>query len=311
LVLLPSCSGSDPAPQPSTASSPGPVAAASAPAPPSASAAAAPAAFGAPYRCGELTCRDYESGAAALGAVLGETQPLVLAFGESHALKGTEGVTSTTARFTDELLPLMKDKASALVLELWSVDPKCERKKVAEVQKKQQAVTEKQADTNQSEFLRLGERSKALGIVPFILKPTCDDYERVKAAGDDAVIAMLEVITRNMRDKTKTMFEETGRKMPGRAVLTYGGALHNDLAPKPGREAWSFAADLDRLAPGRYVEVDLVVPEFIKDTEAWRSLPWYTAYDRQKMGSRTVLITVAPRAYALIFPASEGKATAK
>lgn len=258
---------------------------------------------GQPYPCAALVCRDFESAEKALTVVLDETKPAIVAFGESHALKGTEGVKSTTARFTDELLPLFRDRASALVLELWAPDPKCNKEKVADVAQKQKVVTEKQAGSNQNEFVKLGEKSRSVGVVPFLLKPTCDDYDKVRSAGDDAVLAMLDVVTRNMKDKAVTLFHETEKKAPGKMLLTYGGALHNDVAPRKDREAWSFAADLDKLAPGRFVEVDLVVPEFIKDTPAWTSLPWFSAYDRGQ-ARRVVLITVGPRSFVLLFAPS-------
>jgi hypothetical protein len=257
-----------------------------------------------PYPCGELSCRDFPTAARALTVILEETKPAIVAFGESHALKGTEGVKSTTARFTEDLVPLFKDKASALILELWAPDPKCSKEKVKAVEQKQKVVTEKQSGQNQNEFVKLGERSKAEGIVPFLLKPTCEDFDKIQRAGDDAVMVMLDVVTRNVRDKTTALFAETEKKAPGKMVLTYGGALHNDLVPRKGREAWSYAADLDRLAPGRYVEVDLVVPEFIKDTETWKSLPWYGAYDRERAGDRVVVVGVAPRAYVIVFAPS-------
>jgi len=257
-----------------------------------------------PYACGELSCRDFPSAARALTVILEETKPALVGFGESHALKGTEGVKSTTARFTDELIPLFKDRASALVLELWAPDPKCSKEKVKAVEQKQKVVTEKQAAGNQNEFVKLGEKSRAEGIVPFLLKPTCEDFDKIRGAGDDAVMVMLDVVTRNMRDKTTALFAETEKKAPGKMVLAYGGALHNDIAPREGREAWSYAAGLDRLAPGRYIEVDLVVPEFIKDTDTWKSLPWYAAYDRGRAGDRVVVIAVSARAFVVVFAPS-------
>ena len=51
--------------------------------------------------------------------------PIVLAVGEAHAQKGTEGIASSTKRFTDAFLPLLAGKASDIVVELWAPDPKC------------------------------------------------------------------------------------------------------------------------------------------------------------------------------------------
>lgn len=275
---------------------------------------AAPSGLGAalpagPFPCGALTCRSFESPTKALGWVLEQDKPRVLAFGESHAQKGSEKVRSTTSHFTEELLPLLEGKASALVLELWVADGKCGKEKEKKVAEAQKPVTSAQAESNPNEFVKLGEKSKSLGIVPFILRPTCEEYDKIQAAGDNAVLEMLAMITRNMKAKAEKLFAEAEKKKPGAMmVLTYGGAMHNDRAPKPGREEWSFAADLDKLAPGRYVELDLVVPEFIKATEAWKGLPWYDAYDAARFADKTVLIEVGPHAYTLVFPRSDGGA---
>lgn len=255
-----------------------------------------------PFACGAHTCRSFASPQKALAWVLEQDKPRVLAFGESHAQKGAEKVRSTTSHFTEELLPMLEGKASALVLELWVADGKCGKEKEKKVAEAQKPVTSGQAESNQNEFVKLGEKSKSLGIVPFILRPTCEEYDRIQAAGDNAVLEMLAMITRNMKTKAEKLFADAEKKKPGATmVLTYGGAMHNDRAPKPGRDEWSFAADLDKLAPGRYVELDLVVPEFIKATESWKGLPWYDAYDAARFADKTVLIEFGQHSYALVF----------
>ncbi|NUP13690.1 MAG: hypothetical protein HOW73_47245 [Polyangiaceae bacterium] len=258
------------------------------------------------FACGKLTCEIFESPQAAFSHIVETDKPLVLALGESHAQKGSESVRSTTSRFTDDLLPKLEGKASSLVLELWVADGKCGKAKEQEVAQKQKVVTENQAASNQNEFVTLGEKSKSLKIVPFILRPTCEEYDVIRKAGDNAVLEMLSMITRNMRDKAKSLFDETAKKAPGKMVVTYGGALHNDRVPREGREQWSFAKDLDTLSGGRYVELDLVVPEFIKDNESWKSLPWFDSYDKARFATATVVITTGPRSYALIFPSTTG-----
>jgi hypothetical protein len=253
------------------------------------------------FACGPLKCRKFSTAAEAFRVVLDQDKPLVLAIGESHAQKGTEGIKSTAARFTDDLLPALEGRASSLILELWVRDGKCGAKET-KVETKQKEVTKVQADTNPNEFQLLGEKSKALGVTPFILRPTCDEYDAILKAGDDAILEMLKMITRNMRAKADKLFAETQKKAAGRMVVTYGGAMHNDVAPRPGREDWSFAKDLDETSGGKFTELDLVVPEFIKDTGSWKELPWYAAYDRSSMGGMAVLIEMAPRSYALVFP---------
>jgi hypothetical protein len=81
--------------------------------------------------------------------------------------------------------------------------------------------------------------------------------------------------------------------------------MHNDLTPREGREDFSFGPALSAATGGRYVELDLVIPEQIKDTEAWRALPWYSHYPREKAGTGAYLYSWAPHAYALLFPRAE------
>ena len=203
-------------------------------------------------------------------------------------------------------MPKLEGKASALVLELWVADGSCGKQKEKESPEAQREVTKGQASSNQNEYVKHGEKSKSLSIVPFLLKPSCADYDAIKKAGDEAILEMLSMITRNMRDRSKALYAETEKKAPGKMVVTYGGALHNDRVPKPGREGWSFASDLEEASGGKYVELDLIVPEFIKDNDSWKSLPWYGAYDAERYKSVTVLIAMAPRSYALVFPRSRG-----
>ena len=60
-------------------------------------------------------------------------------------------------------------------------------------------------------------------------------------------------------------------RSPDRLVVAYGGAMHNDLLPREGRADFSFGPSLAEATGGQYVELDLVIPEQIKDTDAWRA----------------------------------------
>lgn len=289
--LLTSCAGSSP-PAPET-----PPPARTATASPSPEPVAVKPAD--PEPCGALGCLAFSSVDRAFAKVL-EQNPRVLAIGEAHAQKGTESVESSTKRFTEQLLPKLQGKATDLVVELWVADGKCgkQEKQVAE---KQKPVTENQAEGNQNEFVTLGHSSNALGIRPHVLRPTCAEYERILAAQND-VGQMLTMIA----DATAKLVERIleVRKAPDKMVIAYGGAMHNDLVPREGREAFSFGPRLREATQGRYVELDIIVPEYIKDTEAWRALAWVTHYDRQKLGSRAVLFNPAPGSYVLVFPAT-------
>jgi hypothetical protein len=226
----------------------------------------------------------------------------VLAVGEAHAQQGSEGVPSTTRRFTELFLPALAGRASDLIVELWAVDPRCKREQVARVEEEQKAVTQGQSAGNQGEFLALGSEAKRLGIRPHLLTPSCQEYDAIVRAGPDAVTSMLEMIARLTAAEAKALL---GREdAAGKMVIAYGGALHNDVAPRPGRERWSFGPELSAATGGKYVELDLIVREFIKESESWRALPWYPHFDREKHPDKAVLFNPAPGSYTLIFPRS-------
>lgn len=263
------------------------------PASPPAAAAPAPA-----FReCGALECKAFPSAAAALDFVLSEN-PRVLAVGEAHAQAGGPKMPSTTRRFMDQLLPRLAPRASDLVIELWVANGSC-GKVEQKVQEQQQAVTAPQAATNQNEFMELGHRAKALAIQPHALVPSCEQYRKIAGAGAadiEEMLVMLKTVT--LRDIEQLL----SRRAPERLIVAYGGAMHNDLAPREGRRDFSFGPELAQLTGDRYVELDLIVPEQIKDSDAWRSQPWYAHYSPETSGAEAYLFSWTPRAYALLFP---------
>jgi hypothetical protein len=294
--LLLSCAAAKPAPI-----EPAPAPAAPKPAPvvavaPSAMPPAAPT-----FRdCGELGCKAFPSAAEALEFVLAE-KPRVLAVGEAHAQSDGPKAASSTRRFMDGLLPHLAPRATDLVIELWLANGSC-GKVEQKVQQQQSAVTAPQAATNQNDFVELGHRAKALGIMPHALVPSCEQYQKIAGAGAadiEEMLAMIKSVTEQDIEKL------LAQRAPERMVVAYGGAMHNDLVPREGREDFSFGPDLAQATGGHYTELDLVIPEQIKDTEAWRGLPWYAHYSREKAGPEAYLYSWAPHAYALLFPKTD------
>jgi hypothetical protein len=279
-----------PTPQPSA-----PAAASSAPA-----AAIAPSAAPLEGDCVALGCRLFDTPADAFRAILA-TKPLVIAVGEAHAQKGTEAIPSSAKRFTGELLPLLEGRASDLLVELMAPPAGC--KKTAEVvATKQKVVTEKQTDSAQSEYVIMGDEAKKHGLVPDLLRPTCADLDAIDKAGDDAIGASLGTIARLTKIKVGELLDRNAKAGADRIVATYGGAMHNDLTPPPERAQWSFGPDLAAHAKGRYVEIDLFVPEFILETETWKKLEWYPHFNRAAHPDKTTLFNPHPGSYVLIFP---------
>jgi len=229
------------------------------------------------------------------------TKPKVLAIGETHAQKGQPAVPSSTKRFTASLLPEFKGRAADLVLELWVADGACgeQEKRVA---KQQKEVTKRQAASNQNEFVALRRRAGELGLRTHVLRPSCEQYRKVVAAGKDGVLVMLTMITQLTVKKTKALLTQQGQAKAPPMIVAYGGAMHNDLVPAPSRNDWSFGPELNAATGGKYVELDLIVPEFIGDSDTWKSLPWYAQYDRNAHPDKTTLFNPHPGSYVLIFP---------
>lgn len=258
----------------------------------------------APVPCGALGCMQYESAAEAFGALL-KDKPIIVAVGEAHAQKGTEHIATATTRFTDDMLPLLKAGASDLVLELMIPDAGC-KKETAKVETNvEKPVTQSQASGNKTEFQTMAEKAKAMGIRPHVLRPTCEHMKRVADAGDEGVLKMLSLIAYLSDDIARRILARNLETSVDKGLVLYGGAMHNDLQPAEGRELFSFGPELSKHVAGRYVEIDLIVPEYIKDNDTWRKLAWFPHYDRDALGGKVTVFTTAPGSHTLIFAATK------
>jgi hypothetical protein len=208
-------------------------------------------------------------------------------------------------RFTDTFLPLLQGKASDLILELMAPNYACVAT-TKDVQKKHEPVTEQQAPTAQNEYVRMGERARNLRIIPDLLRPSCEDLQKINDAGEDAVVVTLSTIARLTTAQVTKLLDPKGRKADeyGKMIVTYGGVLHNDPAPSGHRADYSFGPALAKRVDGRYVALDIFVPEFIEDNDVWRTMPWFVHYDANRLSKKTTLFTLADGSFALIFPRS-------
>jgi hypothetical protein len=253
--------------------------------------------------CGALGCTQYESPALAFRDAVPEGARIV-SVGEAHAQKGATAA-SSAKRFTNDILPTLAGRASDVVVELMMPPSGC-APKVAEVREAQAPVTSHQAAGDQGEYLAMGDAARRFGIIPDLLRPTCADLDAIQDAGADAIDVSLRTIMRLTADKAKKLADRN-QSAPGDAgkfVVTYGGAIHNDREPSPERLAWSFGPELDRYTEGRYVEIDLYVPEFIDGSDAWKRLPWFSHYDTAKLGKKTTMFRVRDKSYVILFPLS-------
>jgi hypothetical protein len=248
-----------------------------------------------------VDCAQYPSAREAFADVL-SLDPLALGVGEAHAPKGAVAP-SSARRFTEELLPGLAGRASDLLVELMMPPRGCVEA-AAEVRQAQQPITSRQAETDQNEYVTMGDRARGLGVVPDMLRPSCDDMDRVRDAGDDVVGASLSLIARLTGAQSAKLLDRDARSDAdrGKVVVIYGGLLHNDLDPPPERAGWSYAVRLDQQLQGRFVALDLVVPEYITDEPSWRALPWWSHYDRARLGAKATLFRTGERSFTLVFP---------
>jgi hypothetical protein len=147
-----------------------------------------------------------------------------------------------------------------------------------------------------------------VGIVPDMLRPSCEDLKAIGASGDDAVDVSLRTIARLTASQAERLVARDARSESDRdkMVIIYGGALHNELPPPAGPSlhdpAWSYAPALDVAASGRLIALDVVVPEFIGDDSTWRSLAWWPYYDRRALGGKVTLFRTGTRSFTLVLP---------
>lgn len=244
-------------------------------------------------------CTIFNDPKAAFAKVV-ERKSAVLAVGEYHEVEGGPKVKSAVKRFTTDLLPMLKGKAQALVLETWITTGKCgevEKQAVAEVKK-----TTQRPDSTEDELTTLLDRSNALGLKNHILLLNCEEYRSM--LGDDGQLdgeKSLLLVRRKIEEKALEVREKGEAGTPGHTLVLYGGALHNDLKPPPGFEEVTFGPSLLRETGGSYTELDLLVPEYVDDDDDLKKEPWFKEALKLSAAGKTVLVSPGPDTFFLLF----------
>lgn len=212
-----------------------------------------------------------------LGAALVATIPdtaRVIGVGELHARTDRPVKQSALAAFT-AALPAIGARTSDLVVETWVVDPKCGKTAAAATQKIETAVKRPAATKN--EIALLADAARAAKIQPHAMTLACKDYEMIAPAkGEADPVAMLTLTTKELwRVASSAVAYRDKQADPRHWIVVYGGALHNDLYPAEGVAEWSYATAIDATTRGRYVEVDLIVPELAEAADSAKREPWF------------------------------------
>ena len=261
---------------------------------------AAPAAGkGRPKPPPEPAIQLFDEPAAALRQLL-LRRPRVVAFGEYHETTAGPKLPSAIHRFTEGLLPPLPPTASDLVVETWVTDGKCggqEQQAVAEVAK----TTERPA-TTEDEVVTLLKRAKARQIQPHILTLSCAEYQELQASQAEGLD--YAVLLRLIGDKLRQQAIRLLGRPKDRLIVLYGGALHNDRFPKKELARFTFGGDLAKRTRNRYLEIDLLVPEYVEANEALRREPWLRQYQEIAQPQKTVLVRRGEGSYLLWFPRS-------
>jgi hypothetical protein len=213
-----------------------------------------------------------------LGAALSATIPdtaRVVGVGELHARVDRAAVKQTALAAFTEALPAIGAKVSDLVVETWVVDPKCGQTAVTATQKIETAV--KRPATTKNEIALLADAARAAKVQPHAMTLACKDYETIAPAkGEADPVAMLTLTTKELsRIATSAIAFRDKKADPRTWIVVYGGALHNDLYPTEGVAEWSYATGIDAATKGRYVELDLIVPELAEAAETAKQEPWF------------------------------------
>jgi hypothetical protein len=247
-----------------------------------------------------LRARPIASLPAALEELLAR-RPRVVAFGEIHQTTASLHVPSSLKHFNDELLAVVAPHASDLVVETWMTQGKCGKTETAVIANVQK-TTQRPAQT-ENEVLTLIERARRAGLEPHILSVSCREYEAIYQGKQGVDYdALLRMTSDKLEAGIREVLARPGGRDDQRAVVVYGGALHNDLAPAPGLSAYAFGQSISKTVGGRYLEIDLYVPEYVQKQKTLRAEPWYAVYRKTARRGQAVLIERSLDSYVLVFP---------
>jgi hypothetical protein len=232
------------------------------------------------------------------------TPTRVLALGEYHQTTSTIAIRSALARFTDEILPTLARLASHLVVETWVSTGACGAKETR-VDRDVEATTERPPET-ESEIVTLLKRAKASGIEPHILTMSCKDYRYLTAPrGDTDFVRLLKLTRQRLQSEVTWWLAQAREAHSHPMVAVYGGALHNDLHPLPSERRYSYGPALSSAVKGQYVEVDLLVPEYVATDRRLAKEPWFHLIEQRQSAADTLLIQRGERSFTILFPPSK------
>lgn len=247
--------------------------------------------------CGPLECRAYRDFATAFEATLIDG-PRVVAIGEAHAKKGLEWVDTSAKRFTAEIVPRLKGRASDLLLELMAPAQGCETAK-KETQKQLGKIGKDQQVEAPNELVTLGKAAEKEGIKVSQLHPTCKDFAAIAQSKSPPLTVLQTITTSIVRDTVAALKDRPVDKL----FVIYGGAFHTEPSPPPERAEFSVASEVAKAAGGKYASVHVFVREYIDQT--WDIWEWYPQFKPNEHRDDYVLLHPKPQHWVLITAAAK------
>jgi hypothetical protein len=229
-------------------------------------------------------------------------KPRVIGVGELHLRTDKKGpTTSALARFTNEAMPKLGTTVSDLVIETWVVDPAC---KSAGEQTQRVESAMKRPESTKSEIGALVGVIKQNGIKAHVMRLTCDDLATVAPPTGVEAEKLLDIVTRELGRVTRSAVRYRDEHAePRPLIVVFGGALHNDLYPFESTKQWSYAPAVDEATSGRFVEVDLYLPELVEGQALYEAEDWYPLVAKMPPG-KVLLVERAPHSWLAILPRS-------
>lgn len=243
----------------------------------------------------EMTYRQFGDTSSAVAAVLAEAGPAkVYAVGEYHPVRAHPQGTTPLARFTSEIIDQMMPRARHLVVEAWT-DTGCIGAADRAQAQVAQAIGRPPAQATDIEALVM--KSAKHRLATHGLAMTCIERgSLLDAMGRVDFLRLLELVTEKLQLTAKALVSDE------RAVIVYGGALHNDLYPRWPLGPLSYAEPLQRDLRGGVVEIDLIVPEVVAPLPMIRGERWFPLLGRAAPG-RVLVWERGPGSYVMILPA--------
>ena len=152
-------------------------------------------------------------------------------------------------------------------------------------------------------YIALGRKARRLGLKAELLDITCSDLKKLSSSPEQSVENTMALIA----DRTAAQLSKWLSEKPRKVLLSYGGALHNDLAPDVEKKAWSFAPSLQKALGQAYLEVDLVRAEALKPDAPWFRLSGAEILKEsvnlflKRGGEGALLLRKSAQSYYLVF----------